>query len=169
MQRNFFRKISGIQHLSYWEHLKKLSMYSLERRRERYNIIYVWKIMENYVPNFSQSENTGIQEYWNPRRGRFCTVPAINLRSPRQIQAIRDASFGIRGPRLFNTLPIHVRNLSGCSVDAFKNKLDKFLSTVPDEPQIRGYTAMRRAESNSLIHMAQLATSQEQPIGRASQ
>ena len=169
IQRNYFRKISGIQHLSYWEQLKKLSMYSLERRRERYNIIYVWKIMEKKVPNFSQSDNSGIQEYWNLRRGGYCTVPAINLRSQRQIQSIRDASFGIRGPRLFNTLPAHIRNLSGCSVDAFKHKLDRYLSTVPDEPQIRGYTAMRRAESNSLLHMAQSATSQEQPIGRASQ
>ena len=169
MQRSFFRKISRIQHLSYWEQLKKLSMYSLERRRERYNIIYVWKIMEKKVPNFSQSNSSGIQEYWNPHRGRYCTVPAINLRSPRQIQSIRDASFGIRGPRLFNTLPAHIRNLSGCSVDAFKHKLDRYLSTVPDEPQIRGYTAMRRAESNSLLHMTQLPTSQEEIIGRASQ
>ena len=35
--------------------------------------------------------------------------------------------------------------------------LDRFLATVPDEPQVRGYTAMRRAESNSLLRMAQLA------------
>jgi len=28
---------------------------------------------------------------------------------------------------------------------------------VPDEPQIRGYTAMRRADTNSLVHMAQHA------------
>ena len=32
-----------------------------------------------------------------------------------------------------------------------------FLATVPDEPQVRGYTAMRRAESNSLLHIAQSA------------
>ena len=144
-------------------------MYSLERRRERYNIIYAWKIMEKQVPNFSQSENSGIQEYCNPRRGRYCTVPAINRRISRQVQSIRDASFGIRGPRLFNALPAHIRNLSGCSVDAFKHKLDRYLSTVPDEPQLQGYTAMRRAESNSLLHMAHLTSSQDQPIGRASQ
>ena len=169
LQRNFFRKISGIQNLSYWEQLKNLSMYSLERRRERYNIIYVWKIMEKQVPNFSQLNHSGIQEYWNPRRGRYCTVPAINLRSSGRIQAIRNSSFGIRGPRLFNTLPAHIRNLSGCSVEAFKHSLDNYLTTVPDEPQIRGYTAMRRAETNSLLHMAQLATSQTQENGRVSQ
>ena len=125
--------------------------------------------MEKHVPNFSQLNHSGIQEYWNPRRGRYCTVPAINLRSSGRIQAIRNSSFGIRGPRLFNTLPAHIRNLSGCSVEAFKHSLDNYLTTVPDEPQIRGYTAMRRAETNSLLYMAQLATSQTQENGRVSQ
>ena len=46
VQRSFIRKIAGVQHLSYWQQLKELSMYSLERRRERYSIIYIWKIME---------------------------------------------------------------------------------------------------------------------------
>ena len=62
---------------------------------------------------------------------------------------------------MFNKLPARIRNITGCTVDTFKQSLDKYLSTVPDEPQIRGYTAMRRAESNSLINMAQFATSQQ--------
>ena len=148
-------------------------MYSLERRRERYIIIYVWKIIEKQVPNFTHSDNTGIQEYWNPRRGRYCTVPVLNLRSPKKIQSIRHGSFGIKGPRLFNTLPAYLRNLSGCSVDEFKRSLDRYLATVPDEPQIRGYTAMRRTDSNSLLHMAQFATSQQvqlepEPVNRTA-
>ena len=35
----------------------------------------------------------------------------------------------------------------------FKKELDKFLGTVPGEPLTTGYTARRRAESNSLLHM----------------
>ena len=50
-----------------------------------------------------------------------------------------------------------VASISGCTVETFKLHLDRFLVTVPDEPQVRGYTDMRRAESNSLLHMAQLA------------
>ena len=30
VQRNFIRKIKGIQHLSYWQQLQELSLYSLE-------------------------------------------------------------------------------------------------------------------------------------------
>ena len=33
----------------YWTCLDKMKIYSLERRRER--IIYVWKVLENMVPN----------------------------------------------------------------------------------------------------------------------
>ena len=168
VQRSFIRKISGIQHLSYWKQLKELRMYSLERRRERYIIIYIWRIMEQQIPNFSQSDQAGIQTVWHQRRGRSCKVPAVNPRGPRYAQVIRYASLGIRGPRLFNTLPAYIRNISGCSVDSFKRILDKYLATVPDEPQIRGYTSMRRAESNSLTDMAKLAESQTDQAGKDS-
>ena len=161
VQRNFIRKISGVQHLSYWQQLKDLSMYSLEGRRERYTLIYIWKIMENKVPNVSHTDQTGIQWFWHQRRGRNCIVPTINLRGPQHFQTVRNASFGVRGPRLFNKLPARIRNITGCTVDTFKQNLDKYLSTVPDEPQIRGYTSMRRAESNSLLEMSQFATSQQ--------
>ena len=75
---------------------------------------------------------------------------------------MRYACFPIHGPRLFNTLPAAIRNKTGCTVEEFKRGLDKFLGTVPDEPQIPGYTAMRRAETNSLIDMAQFAPAQQQ-------
>ena len=31
--------------------------------------------------------------------------------------------------------------------------LDKYLSTIPDEPQVLGYTAQQRADLNSILHM----------------
>ena len=52
-QRSFTRYISGMQGLSYPERLTVLKLYSLQRRRERFIIIYVWKILECLVPNFS--------------------------------------------------------------------------------------------------------------------
>ena len=161
VQRSFMRKISGLQHLSYWQQLKELKMYSLERRRERYIIIYIWRIMEGQVPNVSLSNHEGINYVWHPRRGRNCIVPSVSTRGSRHFQTVRYSSFGVRGPRLFNILPISIRNITGCSVDTFKRSLDRYLATVPDEPNIRGYTECRRAESNSVLHMALLATSQQ--------
>ena len=44
IQRSFTSKIVGYKDLSYWERLKQLGLYSLQRRHERYKIILVWKI-----------------------------------------------------------------------------------------------------------------------------
>ena len=43
-QRAFTRHISGCYGLSYWQRLKFLDLMSLQRRRERYTIMHVWKI-----------------------------------------------------------------------------------------------------------------------------
>ena len=55
------------------------------------------------------------------------------------------------GPMLFNCLPQHIRDLTNCDTDKFKAKLDAFLSTVPDQPLIPGYTAYRQCDTNSLL------------------
>ena len=168
IQRNYIRKIRGTERLNYWEQLQALGMHSLERRRERYLIIYTWRIIEGQVPNISPDHN-GIQTKWHIRRGRTCRIPVVNPRAPTAIKTIRYSSFAILGPQLFNTLPAEIRNLTACTVDSFKRSLDKYLKSIPDEPQIRGYTAMRRAESNSLLHMSQLTPAQstftlEEPV-----
>ena len=70
------------------------------------------------------------------------------------IQALKHATLPVRGQQLFNTLPRDIRNMTGCKVDTFKRRLDNYLSTIPDEPQVLGYTAQRRANSNSVLDMA---------------
>ena len=42
IQRTFTYKITEVQHLNYWERLHELKLYSLQRRRERYIIIYIF-------------------------------------------------------------------------------------------------------------------------------
>ena len=51
LQKSFVRHISGFRHMNYWTALAKLGLYSLQRRRERYQIIYLWSILESKVPN----------------------------------------------------------------------------------------------------------------------
>ena len=43
-------------------------MYSLQNRRERYGIIYVWKIIKELVPNLSDPITCSFSD----RRGRAC-------------------------------------------------------------------------------------------------
>ena len=51
IQRTFTYKITAVQHLNNLEKLHELKLYSLQRRRERYIIIYIWKITQHMVPN----------------------------------------------------------------------------------------------------------------------
>ena len=160
VQRSFLSKICGLSELSYWDQLKQkhIKLYSVERRRERYFMIYTWKVLEQMVPNVSTDEERKITSKSTYRQGRTCCIHTVPNHIPAKIKAARYASLGYRGPLLFNTLPADIRNITNVPVDTFKKELDKFLSTVPDEPQIPGYTQYRRAESNSLLCMARFGT-----------
>ena len=68
VQRSFTRFISGIAGLSYTERRTVLKLYCLRRRRERYIIIYVWKILDGLVPN----RYPPICTKTSGRRGRTC-------------------------------------------------------------------------------------------------
>ena len=74
-QRSFTRYISGMEGLSYQERLAVLKLYSLQRRRERYIIIYVWEILECQVPNFSPP----IRSRTSDRRGRTCIASHVGV------------------------------------------------------------------------------------------
>ena len=151
IQKAFTRKIRSTTKADYWERLQKYHLYSLERRRERYRIIYAWKILEGLVPNLTgRSQVVGKSTF---RYGRICVVPPVVTAPKNRLQRLREGSFCVKGPQLFNSLPSHLRNMTGVSHLEFKNELDKFLWTIADEPLICGYTARRRTESNSLLHM----------------
>ena len=142
-----------MQDLSYWQLLQKTKLYSLKRRRDHYNAaIYTWRILENHVPNLTSSP---IKCQWNERRGRLCQVPNVSQQPPAAIQSIRRNSFAIRGPTIFNALPITIRNITNCDTDQFKEAaIDKYLATIPDQPLIPGLTMYRRIESNYLADWA---------------
>ena len=55
-----------------------------------------------------------------------------------KFHTIREGSFQVHGPRLFNSLPKKIRYLSRISLEDFKMKLDKHLEIIPDEPKIGG-------------------------------
>ena len=153
-QRAFMKRIKGMFTLTYWQQLKQLKLFSLQRRMERYRIIYLWKVMEHKVPQVG-----ALETYIHPRHGRKCKIPPVKTSALVKVQNIRNSSFGVHAPQLFNILPDYIRNLTDCSVESFKLKLDSYLKTIPDEPQIQGYTSIRRAESNSIIHMHRIRNS----------
>ena len=97
LQQIYTKKIPEVSHLNYWERLKSLKMLSQERRMERYRILYAWKILEGISPN------CGLESDISERRGRELKVPV--LKGIGKIHTLREASFQVHGPKLFNSLP----------------------------------------------------------------
>ena len=147
IQRSFTSRIRGVGTMNYWQRLKHLQLYSLERRRERYMIIYVFKIITGIVPNI-ENDKFQLKITQNARLGRKCIIPSINTVSPASVASIVESSFPVRGPRLFNALPPDLRNFNGSTL-SFKAKVDKFLLNVPDQPCMPGY--QQAAPTNSII------------------
>ena len=162
LQKSFVRRINGFREMDYWAALKQLGLYSLQRRRERYQVIYLWSIIESKVPNIpttSGSQLIKTQSEPDSRRGRMIHIPLVK-RS--RYSTLRYHSLPFHGARLFNKMPSELRNLSNVSKDMFKSNLDNFLKTIPDEPLILRYTQFRQAPSNSLLDMIGRTTGREE-------
>ena len=141
VQRTFTSRIWGFQHLNYWQRLRALNLMSLQRRRERYIIIHMWKILHEHCPNdlnicFSDPSRHGIK----------AIVPSLNKTSSQRFQSLYDSSFAVIGPRLWNIIPSNLHTIEDPL--QFKIKLTAFLKTFPDEPPVSNYC---RQNGNSLL------------------
>jgi hypothetical protein len=151
VQRSLVSRISDsrIQNLSYWEKLRSLRLYSQERRRERYMIIFVWKISQQMVSGYTIPFTSCCS-----RTGRKA-VPAPVPQSARAVvRQARAGTLAVRGAQLFNTMPASLRNSDHGDILMFKNHLDIHLQDIPDQPTIAGLE--RGASSNSLLHQVPL-------------
>ena len=127
IQRKFTKHITGMHSLPYENRLKHLKLYSLQRRRNRYIAIYIWKIIEGIVPNLSPPICMNASE----RRGRLCVISSVERG---HIGTLAHSSFRWKGARIFNALPSTIRNCSNCDVLVFKRRLDNYLALLPDLP-----------------------------------
>ena len=135
--------------VDYWQRLKILKLYSLERRRERFMILYIYKIRLGLVPDL------GLQFEYNSRTGTKVT-PKLNRKAPTWVTSIRQHTLCTKGPLLYNLLPKELRMTENITdpgkqhVNSFKTKLDKWLHLIPDQPTIDELG--RAASTNSIIH-----------------
>ena len=141
--RHFTAQMKGLENMDYWERLVYLRLYSQERRRERYRVIFIWKVLQGYVQGYS------IATKHSPRRGRLVEVAQHHTSAPAAVRRARESSLSVHGAQLFNLLPRDLRDTNTGSVDQFKARLDDWLQSIPDQPTIPGRP--RAAASNSLI------------------
>ena len=117
---------------------------SLQRRREKLIILFVWKIKNNIVPNdihlqFSEStRRSGVKAILK-------TLPKIKGK----VLTLYEHSFVVRAAKLWNKLPCKISSLDNFNV--FQSKLDVYLRKYPDKPPVAGYY---HANTNSILDYA---------------
>ena len=144
VQRTFTSRIREVRHLSYWERLKNLKINSLQRRRERYILIHVYKIANNLSPN-----DINMKFHETNRRGLCCTIPSVIIHSKAKYQSKYDSSFHITGGKMWNLLPAEVKCKP--SLPTFKAALSSYINQFPDQPPVPGYPS-----ENSLLTILML-------------
>jgi hypothetical protein len=75
---------------------------------------------------------------YNERRGR--EIKILSLKGKNPMRTLREQSFQFNGPKLFNSIPKKVHNLTKVSVGEFKEQLDKFQEKIPGQPNVDGLT-----------------------------
>ena len=100
---------------------------SLQRRRERYVILHLWKIWQGAVHN-----DLDIQFYDHTRLGTRCKIPDIKRNSTTLSRSIYDHSFAVRGPKLWNAIPKNIK--CAPSFEVFKSKLTSHLMSIIPTP-----------------------------------
>ena len=103
-QKVFTSKISGMTELNYWDRLQ-LALMSLQRRRERYIILHMWKVLHSITSNDLNIEFIGDQT----------KVPVRNRSSSAFHLSAYQHSFAVMGPKLWNCIPYVINTIQDFS------------------------------------------------------
>ena len=129
--RSYTKRVKGLWQMTYSDRLEELNLSSIERRTERYMILYIWKSLNGFVPSLGLS--------WNMKQGRSGPTLHIEALKGKVLSAktIKAHSLKYHGTSIFNMLPTELKTFSG-TVNQFKYKLDSFLTMFPDRPHVDG-------------------------------
>ena len=105
---------------------------SLQRRRERYILVHMWKILYGQTSNDLQ-----IQFHSRSRLGTLATIPSLSRASSSRHQSMYDSSFAVLGPKLWNAMPYYLNGIADFA--PLKSRLTAFMLSVPDKPPVRVY------------------------------
>ena len=153
IQKSFTSRIEGLENMNYHQRLKELKLYSLERRRERYLIIYAWEQIEEIRENILNLEARKTGRYRKIVQRRIPWAKnGVKLKKATRTKLFNSTKNKMA--MLFNHIPGDIANITGVTTDTFKRHLDGWLQTIPDQPRIDNYSALAERESNSILHQA---------------
>ena len=131
-QRAYTKQAWGLRNTHYWDRLKIFKLYSMQRRVERFKMIYIWKMLNGFVPDIGLVLNTN----QNTRSANILVPKNVTGKSEAVKTKLRD-SLLYNGVRIYNCLPKYVTSVTDC-IDTFKKNLDLFLGMLPDQPELPG-------------------------------
>ena len=115
IQRSFTNKITcppGVD--DYWKRLEHLNLMSLQRRRERYVILHMGKILHKRVSN-----DIGIRFQESFRFGTVAAIPPLHRTSSQSAKSLYDSSFAVKGPALWNIIPKQFKSHETLNTEQF--------------------------------------------------
>ena len=72
----------------------------------------VWEMLEGFVPNLTDRSQIVVKSGKSMRRfGRTYVIPPVATGTTNRLQRLREESFCVKGPMLFNSLPSHLRKI----------------------------------------------------------
>ena len=109
IQRNFTRRFAGLQNLNYWQRLSKLKLLSLQRRRERYMIIHVWKISSQMLQmtliwSSDKTVDSGYGLRYHPSQGLLLKQQLDCMMNPLQSMLVNCGIYYLKKSLLSNSL-----------------------------------------------------------------
>ena len=121
VQKRFARQITNIKG-TYEEKLSKIGLTTLQARRERGDCIEIFKMLRGLTNVDHTTWFNKLSRSEGPQTRLLSDPWALEIQPARL--DLRKNFFSIRGPNLWNTLPIEIKESS--SVNQFKNQYDKF-------------------------------------------
>jgi hypothetical protein len=120
VQRRATRLVPGLKDLPYEERLQRLNLPSLSHRRNRGDMIEVYK----YVSNLYDVNTSWLK----PKSFKTTRGHSLQLEKQRSTMELRRHSFSHRVVDNWNALPDHI--VHAPSINSFKNRLDKEWSAM---------------------------------------
>ena len=114
MQRIFTSKIAKMEGLNYHQRLMKLNMYSLERRCDRYRLIYAWQQIEGIKENIMKLK---ISDKGSSRLINIGPISNNGKRLPSTVWNQVLNSPVRQTEKAFNCMPRYLRNMTGVKRD----------------------------------------------------
>ena len=112
-------------------------------------IIFCWKITQGLVEGYDMEFSSR-----DSRTGRKAVPSNVSNAAVAPVKRAMNASLAVKGAKLFNCMPLTLRNSDHGDILMFKNHLDIYLENIPDEPTMPGLG--RAASTNSLLDQVPL-------------